>query len=285
MIFIAEIGINHNGDLDKAKELINMAHECGADYAKFQKRNPDVCVPESQKTKEKIVPWRKEPTNYLDYKHDIELSESDYDAIDKHCKKIGIKWSCSPWDMDSAMFLTKYPLDLIKIPSAKITDLELLEYCAMNWQTLVISTGMSTETEIDKAIHTIERVWKEHVPNLPTKLYIMHCNSSYPALDEELNLNYLITLSEKYSQRGHIIGYSGHEQGISASIVAGTLGAEIIERHITLSRSDWGTDQAASIIREQLYKLIRDLHKIEMWRGDGCKKIYESEVPIRAKLR
>ena len=285
MKFIAEIGINHNGSLEKAKELINMAHECGADYVKFQKRNPDICVPEEQKGKEKIVPWRKEPTTYLEYKKDIEFEEKEYNAIDKYCKKLGIKWTASPWDMDSAMFLTKYPLDLIKIPSAKITDLELLVFCAMNWQTLVISTGMSTETEIDKAVSMIEKTWKEHFSNSPTKLYIMHCNSSYPAKDDELNLNYILQLKEKYELRGHVIGLSGHHEGISPDIVAATLGAEIFERHITLSRSMWGTDQAASITRDQLYKLIRDLHKIDTWREDGVKKIYPSEVPIRAKLR
>lgn len=291
MIFIAEIGINYAFGRDKkeflnnAKQLIRLAIDSGVDYVKFQKRNPDLAIPKEQKNKEKIVPWRKKPITYLQYKKDIEFDSKEYDEIDKYCKELGVKWTASPWDLDSAGFLTKYNIDLIKIPSAKIVDYELLTFCAMNWTEIVMSTGMSTETEIEKAVSTIEKVWRENYPNIKTKLYIMHCNSSYPTSDDEINLDYIIQLKEKYEQRGHIIGLSGHHEGISPDIVAATLGAKIFERHITLSRSNWGTDQSASIVKDQLYRLIRDLHKVDIWRGDGVKKLYFNELKIKKKLR
>mgnify|MGYP001202319987 CR=1 FL=1 len=304
MIFITELGINYafgtdkNKFIDNIKEMIDMvSNSCersGIDknevIIKFQKRNVDEAVPEEQKNKEKEVPWRKDKTTYYQYKMDMELSLEQFKDINKYCKLKGLQWTASAWDVDSVIFLSNFKIPFIKIPSAKIINEDLVRECAKNFYNIIISTGMSTEEEIEKCVKWIEEEWKKIEPSefgtLPnTQLYIMHCNSSYPAKDEELNLNYIIQLKEKYEDRGHVIGYSGHEEGISACIVAATIGANIFERHITLSRSNWGTDQAASIIYDQLWRLLRDLNKIDIWRGDGVKKIYESELPIKKKLR
>lgn len=298
MIFIAELGINFAYGskkeffLDNIYEMINMVSNACEQakidkneiIIKFQKRNIEEAIPEEQKNKEKIVPWKKDKTTYYEYKKDIELNQKQFENIDKYCKTKGLKWTASAWDKNSVHFLSKFNIPFIKIPSAKIVDEDLVRESAKQFQKIIISTGMSNEEEIEKCVKWIEEEWKE-IPNIPTQLYIMHCNSSYPAKDEELNLNYIIQLKEKYEDRGHIIGYSGHEEGISACIVAGTIGAQIFERHITLSRSLWGTDQSASIVYDQLWRLLRDLNKIDIWRGDGVKKIYESELPIKKKLR
>lgn len=282
MIFIAEIGINHNGKVEEAKKLIDMVcnacERAGVETSqvvvKFQKRDVDKAVPEEQKNKEKIVPWRKEPTTYYQYKKDIEFGLKEFNEIDSYCTSKKIKWATSVWDIDSAIFINEnFLVPFVKIPSAKIVDEKLLQYCNENFSNVIISTGMSSPTEIQKAVKILNNC----------NLTILHCNSSYPAKDDELNLNCIIGLKEDYQE--HVIGYSGHEEGISACIVAKTLGAEVIERHITLSRSNWGTDQAASIVYDQLWRLLRDLNKVNMWCGDGIKKIYESELPIKKKLR
>ena len=271
--FIAEVGINHNGDIDTAKKLIKLAKECGCDCVKFQKRNPDKTVPEHQKNIEKIVPWRKEPTTYLQYKKDIELTTEDYNEINRYCKEIGIKWTVSVWDLDSLDFICKYDVPFIKIPSALITDLKLLKACTQCGKDVYMSTGMSTESEIERAVMTLGTCLK----------VIFHCNSSYPAKDNELNLSYITMMKINYPNIR--IGYSGHEEGISACIVAKVMGADVFERHITLSRSMWGTDQSASITREQLYKLIRDLNKVQDWIGLPIKTVTKAEIPIKLKLR
>ena len=279
MTVIAEIGINfaygnsRHKFIDNIYKLIDLAVESGCDYVKFQKRNVDLAVPEAQKNKEKSVPWRTELTTYLQYKKDMELSLDDYRLIDLYCNTKKIKWLVSVWDTDSAKFMKdNFDVSIIKIPSAKITDLDLLDYCN-NFNKVIISTGMSTEEEIDTAVKSLNKC----------DLTILHCNSSYPAKDSELNLNYIPQLKLRYPN--NTIGYSGHEEGISACMVAKTLGAEVIERHITLSRSNWGTDQSASLVFDQLYRLTRDLKKINMWLGDGIKKVYNSELPIKSKLR
>jgi len=297
-MFVAEIGINYAYGNDKskfienAKQMIDMVCSAcergGVDknevVVKFQKRNPDKCVPEEQKDKPKEVPWNKNPITYYQYKKDIEFEDAGFDDIDKYCKSKGLRWTASAWDVDSVLFLSKYSVPFIKIPSAKIVDKDLIKKAAELFQDIVISTGMSSEEEISKCVKWIKESWAGIV-NIPTNLTVMHCNSSYPAKDEELNLNYIMQLKEDYEPRGIKIGYSGHEEGISACIVAKTLGAEVIERHITLSRSMWGTDQSASIVYDQLWRLLRDLNKVHIWRGDGCKHIYESELPIKKKLR
>ena len=271
--FIAEIGINHNGDMKLVKEMIDMAIICKVDVVKFQKRNPDKAVPEKQKNVEKIVPWRKEKTTYLQYKHDIELSKEDYDEIDRYCKSHDIKWTASVWDLDSLEFICHYNVPFIKIPSAMITDIELLKACKASGKKIYMSTGMSTEEEVNKAVEVLGNSLD----------VLFHCNSSYPAKDKELNLSYLTMMKINYPNVR--IGYSGHEEGISACVVAKVMGAEVFERHITLSRSMWGTDQAASIVFDQLYKLRRDLDKVQDWIGLPIKKVTESEIPIRKKLR
>ena len=272
-MFIAEAGINHNGELSNVRKLIDMATDAGCDVIKFQKRNPDVCVPRDQKDKLKETRWG--TMSYIDYKHRLELSRDMYDFIDYYCNKRGIQWTVSVWDIDSVDFMSKYNLPFIKIPSAKITDKELLNAACATGRHIIISTGMSTEKEIDEAVKIVE-FYGNH-------LTIMHCNSSYPAVDNELNLNYIYVLREKYPV--HQIGYSGHEEGISASLIASHMGADVIERHITLSRSMYGTDQAASLVYDQLYRLVRDLKKITIWMGDGIKKVYDSELPSKRKLR
>ena len=278
-MFIAEIGINYAFGEDKskflqnAKEMIDMAVMAKCDVVKFQKRTPELCVPEEQKNKPKSVPWRKEPTTYLQYKKDIEFEKEEYDEIDRYCKERGIKWTASVWDVNATQFLAQYDVPFVKLPSALITDLELLLKCKDLFKNIIMSTGMSTEKEIRQAVELLQY----------SNLTIMHCNSSYPAKDEELNLSYIKKLKKDYP--GIKIGYSGHEQGMSATLIAKTMGAEVFERHITLSRSNWGTDQSASIVYDQLWRLVRDLKRIDVWIGDGVKKIYDSEVPIRAKLR
>ena len=269
MVVIAEIGINHNGDMLLCKQLIDMAVMAKCEYVKFQKRNPDVCVPEHQKNILKETPWGE--MTYLDYKKKIEFGKEEFDEIDSYCKEKGIKWFASVWDVDSVNFINQYNVPFIKIPSAKITDIELLGCVSACNKKVIISCGMSSGEEIDIAVKLL---------NEPI---IMWCNSSYPAKDNELDLNVIQTLKDKYPN--NIIGYSGHEEGISASIIAATIGAEIVERHITLSRSMWGTDQAASLIYDQLWRLVRDLNKINIWLGINTIKVYDSEKKIRNKLR
>lgn len=277
--FIAEIGINYaygesrKGFLKNALDLIDMAKTCDVDVVKFQKRNPEKAVPEDQKLKEKIVPWRTEATTYLQYKKDMEFNKDEYDQIDAYCRKKDIKWTASVWDLDSLEFLKQYNLPFIKIPSALITDEVLLQACKDSNIPVYISSGMSSEEEIDRAVELLGNSLK----------VLFHCNSSYPAKDSELNLSYISVLKNKYPNLK--IGYSGHEEGISACIVAGVLEAEVFERHITISRSHWGTDQGASLVFDQIYRLIRDLDKIDIWKGSPVKEIFQSELSIRKKLR
>lgn len=274
---IAEIGINHNGCLDTAKRLIDIAAAAGCDAVKFQKRNPDECVPEHQKGVERDTPWGR--MTYLEYKHKVEFWKEEYDAIDKYCKQQGIAWSASPWDLDSLEFLLQYNMPFIKIPSAMLTNLELIEASVESGKKVILSTGMSTEEEISEAVSLLEE--KIKVRNNESYA-VLHCNSTYPAPIEELNLSCIKTLKEKYNCE---VGYSGHEFRLGTSVAAVYLGATIVERHITLDRTMWGSDHLSSIEPQGLFKLVSGIRELEQAFGDGRISITESEKSAREKLR
>lgn len=269
---IAEIGINHNGSLELALQLIDGAADAGADAVKFQKRDPDVCVPEHQKSVQRETPWG--PMTYLEYKHRMEFGEAEFDAIDAHCRKRSIAWFASAWDVGSQHFLRRYDLPYNKIASAMLTHGELLEAVAEEGKHTFISTGMSTLEEVDAAVE----VFRRH--RCPFE--VVHCNSSYPAASEELNLRVIQSLRERY---GCDVGYSGHEFGLTPSYIAVALGATSVERHITLDREMWGTDQKASVEIPAFKKLVRQIRSVEASLGDGVKRVTEAEIPIRKKLR
>jgi len=267
---IAEIGINHNGDIAIAKQLMDVAVETGCDAVKFQKRTPEICVPEEQKSIPRDTPWG--TMSYFDYKKRIEFEQSEFEQIDAYAKKIGIDWFASPWDVPSVDFLESFNVPCQKIASACLTDSELLSAVNKTKTTTILSTGMSSIEEIDKAVSLLS--------NVP--LAIAQATSTYPAEASELNLRAIQTFAEKYKVP---VGYSGHERGLQVTIAAVALGATFVERHITLDRSMWGTDHSASLEPEGLKKLVRDIRIIELALGDGKKKVYASEIPIRAKLR
>ena len=275
---IAEIGINHNGDLKLAKKLIDIASIAGCDYVKFQKRTPEVCVPEEQKSKMKSTPWGE--MTYIDYKHKTEFGLYEYREIDKYCKEREIKWFASVWDKESVdFFKEKFPhIELMKIPSALITDLDLCMYAKNNCKTLMISTGMSTEKEIQDVILKIN-------PDV-----VFHTNSSYPSKIEELNLNYITWLKNNYEFRGNTkprqFGYSGHEYGLITTYATATMGIEWIERHITLDRNMWGSDQMASVEPGGLIKLVKGIRDINKAMGyTGPRQVLGSELSKRKSLR
>jgi N-acetylneuraminate synthase len=267
---IAEIGINHNGDIAIAKQLMDVAVETGCDAVKFQKRTLEICVPEEQKGIPRETPWG--TMTYFEYKKRIEFEQPEFEQIDAYAKKIGIDWFASPWDVPSVDFLESFNVPCQKIASACLTDSELLTAINKTKTTTILSTGMSSIEEIDKAVSLLN--------NVP--LAIAQATSTYPAEASELNLRALQTFAEKYKVP---VGYSGHERGLQVTIAAVALGATFIERHITLDRSMWGTDHSASLEPEGLKKLVRDIRIVELALGDGKKKVYDSEIPIRAKLR
>jgi N-acetylneuraminate synthase len=269
---IAEIGINHNGDLETAKKLIDIAALAGCDAVKFQKRNPDVCVPEHQKGVMRETPWG--TMTYLDYKYRMEFEQEDYDEIDIYCHIKGIEWSASPWDLDSLKFIMQYDIPWIKIPSAMLTNDELLRECAKSGKKVIFSVGMSTIEEIDHAVQILEEESAEYA--------MLHCNSSYPSPIEELNLKCIQTLKERYNCE---IGYSGHEFRIGTTVASVYLGATILERHITLDRTMWGSDHLASVEPQGLIKLVKGVRELEMALGDGNKVVTEGEKAVRKKLR
>ena len=266
---IAEIGINHNGDLDTAKKLIDVACIAGCDYVKFQKRNPDVCVPEEQKNVMRQTPWGE--MTYLEYKHKIEFGQREYDEIDRYCNSKNIKWFASVWDDDSIDFISRYT-DIMKIPSALITRDNLLYNAREKSKYLMISTGMSNEEEIEHAVMISN-------PDL-----IFHTNSSYPSPIEDLNLNYIDWLKEKYPERE--IGYSGHEFGLITTYASVVKGATWVERHITLERTMWGSDHMASVEPHGLIKLVKDIRSIESSMGTKSPRtVFDSEIEKRETLR
>lgn len=269
---IADIGINHNGDLQIVKRLIDATFACQWDCVKFQKREPDICVPEHQKNQEKDTPWGK--MTYLEYKKRMELGKSEYDYIDKYSNHKPINWTASVWDIPSLEFISQYNVPFIKIPSAKLTDEELLTRACQTGKALVVSTGMSTLEEIDKAVDVLRKNNANFI--------LLHCNSAYPAPKAELNLKCIRTLKERYKCP---VGYSGHEDDLEPTVYAAVLGVKFFERHITLNHKMWGTDQASSLEvmgMDMLRKRIRD---IEAVLGDGIKRITEAERDPRKKLR
>ena len=271
---IAEIGINHNGSLEIAKKLIDIAEVAGCHAVKFQKRNPDVCVPEHQKNIMRETPWGN--MTYLEYKYKVEFGKEEYDEINSYCNNKGIAWSASPWDLDSLKFLNQYNVPFIKIPSALLTNIELVSETAKTDKKVILSTGMSTIEEIDTAVSAMK------VANKNCEFALLHCNSSYPAPNEDLNLTCIKTLKDRYKCE---VGYSGHEFGLTTSISSICLGATIIERHITLDRTMWGTDQMCSVEPQGLIKLVRGINELNLALGDGVKRVTATEIPIRNKLR
>ena len=271
---IGEIGINHQGDINIAKRLIDIAAASGCDAVKFQKRNPDICVPEEQKSKPRK--WQGQDMTYLEYKYKIEFGKKEYDEIDRYCKQQGIAWSASPWDLDSLDFLMQYDLPFIKLPSAMLTNDKLLEACKKTNKKTIISTGMSTLEEIKHAVNILDGHERKH-------LYaILHCNSTYPAPLDELNLSAIQTLKTKFQCE---VGYSGHEFRLGTSVAAVYLGASIIERHITLDRTMEGSDHLSSVEPQGLFKLVSGIRELERAYGDGIIQVTESEIPVRKKLR
>ena len=267
---IAEIGINHNGDMNIAKKLIDIAKDSGCDAVKFQKRTiEDVYTPEE------LDVHRESPfgTTNREQKNGLEFGKTEYDEIDSYCRKLGIDWFASAWDIDSQKFLRQFNLKYNKVASAMLTVEPLLEEIASEGKHTFISTGMSTLDEIDRAVE----IFKQH--NCPFEL--MHCNSSYPMNNEDANLSMISKLKEKY---GCDVGYSGHERGLIVSLAAVALGATSIERHITLDRTMYGSDQSASIEPKGLNMLIRDIRAIEVSIGDGEKTMTEVEINCRKKL-
>jgi len=281
---IAEIGINYAFGEDRTKflenalKLIDVACIAGCNWVKFQKRNPDVCVPEEQKLKAKRVPWREEETTYLQYKHDIEFGKEEFDVIDEYCRKKGIGWFVSVWDKSSVDFVvdneySNYGSYIMKIPSALITDLDLCSYAREKSDLLIISTGMSNQEEIDECVEACD-------PDV-----IMHTNSTYPSKVDELNLEYIKWLADNSHE--HVdVGYSGHEFGLTTTMAAVCLGATWVERHITLDRALWGSDQMASVEPSGLIKLVKGIRDIEKAMGGyGPREVIGSELEKRKSLR
>lgn len=267
---IAEIGINHNGDINIAKQLISLASIGGCQYVKVQKRNPDVCVPEHQKSKPKSTPWG--DMTYLEYKHKIEFSKEQMIELYNYAESLGTNFFASVWDKDSVDVM-KDITDIGKIPSALITDLELCKYARYNFKTLIISTGMSTEQEIIDCVKACN-------PDV-----IMHSNSTYPCPTNELNLRYIEHLRKKYPDKE--IGYSGHEYSLPTTYAAVVLGATWVERHITLSRKMWGSDQKSSIEPAGLFHMMSSIKSIEgsIQHPPGERILFEGELSKRKSLR
>lgn len=270
VFIIAEIGINHNGEVEVAKKLIDVAKDAGCDAVKFQKRTPKICVPPEQAGVMRETPWG--AMTYLEYKERTEFGEIQYKEIDSYCRSRGIVWFASPWDVPSARFLANFETPVMKIASACLTDDELLSEVKAIAKPVIMSTGMSTIDEIDHAVTRLDR----------TNLILGQATSTYPCSPDELNLRAIHTLRERY---GVPVGYSGHETGLQTTVAAVALGACFIERHITLDRAMWGTDHAASVEPQGLQRLVRDIRTVELAIGDGAKRLFDSEVAVRKKLR
>lgn len=268
---IAEIGINHNGDIGLAKRLIDGAVMAGVDAVKFQKRTPELCVPRDQWELQRDTPWGR--MTYIEYRRRIEFGQAEYEQIDVHCKERGIEWFASCWDEPSVDFIDTFNPPCYKAASASLTDHTLLAKMQSTGRPLMISTGMSTMAEIDDAVKLLGT----------NNLMVAHSTSAYPCPVEALNLRMIHTLRERFPDAP--IGYSGHETGLATTWAAVAMGATFIERHVTLDRAMWGTDQAASVEIGGLERLVSNIRDIERSMGDGIKRVYEPELAMRRKLR
>jgi N-acetylneuraminate synthase len=267
---VAEIGINHNGSLENARRLIDAAVHAGVDAVKFQKRTPELCVPPDQRDQMRDTPWGY--ISYLEYRHKLEFWEDEYREIDNYCKEKGISWFASVWDEPSVDFLESFDPPCYKIPSASLTDLALLRRVRATNRPVILSTGMSTMEQIHSAVGVLGL----------SNLLIAHATSTYPCEPHELNLRMIPTLRQVFPCP---IGYSGHEVGLVTSVVAVALGACMIERHITLDRAMWGSDQAASVEPGGFERLVKYVRVTEQALGDGVKHVYESEQSSLKRLR
>jgi N-acetylneuraminate synthase len=268
---IAEIGLNHNGDVDLAIQLIDVAADSGAQAVKFQKRTPAISTPEHMKHVPRDTPWG--TMTYLDYRYRVEFSREQYVEIGDYATFRGLDWFASPWDEPSVDFLEDLNVVAHKVASASVTDLSMLRKLADTGKPIILSTGMSTLSQIDRAVAVFD----------PAKLIILHATSTYPLPADEANIRMITTLSHRFP--GIPIGYSGHERGLQISIAAVALGAVAVERHITLDRTMWGSDHAASLEPQGLEHLVRDIRIVEEALGDGVKRIYPGELAPLAKLR
>jgi N-acetylneuraminate synthase len=271
VFIIAEIGINHNGSLEIAKKLIEGAKAAGCDAVKFQKRTPEICVPKDQWNIERDTPWGR--MTYIDYRYKVEFTKEDYSEIDKFCKEKNIFWFASCWDEAAVDFIEQFDVPIYKTSSASLTDTNLLLKHKNIHKPTIVSTGMSTMEEIEAAEKLFEK----------KNILIAHSTSSYPCPNEELNLKMITTLRNKYPEIP--IGYSGHKTGLAPTWAAVSLGANFVERHITLDRAMWGSDQAASVEVDGFHRLVRNIRDIEIALGDGIKRVYPSEMSAKAKLR
>jgi len=270
-VFItAEIGINHSGDIEVAKKLIDTAKTAGCTAVKFQKRSPELCVPQSQRNQMRETPWGY--ITYMEYRQRVEFNELQYQEIDEYCKKKEILWFASCWDTEAVDFVAKFEVPCFKIASACLTNDNLLRHIRLKRKPVILSTGMSTLEQIDHAVEILGK----------SNLVLLHSVSTYPAYYEELNLRVIPVLRNRYQIP---IGYSGHETGIAASVAAVALDACMVERHITLDRSMWGSDHAASLEPNGITRLVRDIRLVESSMGDGNKCVLDREIPIILRLR
>jgi N-acetylneuraminate synthase len=266
----AEIGLNHNGDVNLAVQLIDAAVRAGCDAVKFQKRSPELCVPPEMRDAPRQTPWG--TMTYLDYRRRIELGSSDFEVIDRHCRDRGITWYAACWDEPSVDFIGRFDPPAYKVASACLTDHALLCHVVTSGRPLLLSTGMSTLEEIDAAVGVVPR----------SRLLLYHSTSTYPCPPEQLNLRMVPALVARY---GCPVGYSGHERDLAPTLAAVALGACMVERHITLDHTLWGSDHAASLEPDQFARLVCDIKLVSTALGDGVKAVYPEELPIRAKLR
>jgi N-acetylneuraminate synthase len=267
---VAEIGINHNGNMEIAKQLIRAAKNAGVDAVKFQKRTPELCVPPEQRLVMRETPWGY--ISYMDYRKRVEFNFEQYCEIDHFCKDEGLNWFASVWDEPSVDFLDPFDVPCYKIASALLTNDALLRYIQKKGRPIILSTGMSSLEEVDHAVNILGK----------GNLILLHTCSAYPAHYEELNLRVISMLRERYEIP---IGYSGHETGLPSTIAAVALGACVVERHITLDRAMWGSDQAASLEPNGIARLVRDIHLVELALGDREKRVLPREIPMMKRLR
>ena len=268
---IAEVGINHNGDVEIAKRIIDAAVHAGADAVKFQKRAPEISTPPEQQKQMRETPWGY--ISYLEYRHKVEFGLDQYREIDRYCRQHGISWMVSVWDEPSVDFMQQFETPAYKVPSASLTDHALIKHVRRTGRPVILSTGMSTMQQIHKAVDA----------SGTQDLIIMHCTSTYPCEPEELNLRMVQTLHQEFPDTP--IGYSGHEVGLIPSAVAVALGACMVERHLTLDRAMWGSDQAASVEPGGFERLVKYIRVTELSLGDGLKRVYDSEKPSMSRLR